>query len=386
MSRQGRAAPWARGRKWLPVLAFCLLACGDDATEAPAPVVEDDAGPTPEVGEFPEGDEVDADAAWLERQCEALCLHQQVCGDTEASCLTDCLDGPAEDLQQLACLLAADCGAESRCEGDIPDDRNCPALCELVAGCGGFPSDQWGLDEDGCVEACNGYAHGRPDRKQDEINCYGRLLQDCRLDDVGQCRLDTGPDDACAQMCGRLTQECRAIPGPEFLTLGDCLDSCRSLDERDSRVFANCFNLAGCDRYARCWPPSPETPAGCNPFCDSFLSTCPGSGLNARSCPDACAGFAQALPGGAFAESAACINQYDSCPEGDEILICLLPEYDGCGEICGALEACGGDASECAGGCRFLAAAYPDEMDGVRDCAVDSACAQLGTCFQPLMD
>ncbi len=393
-SGHGRGYPAASGdaSTWLLLVGLCcpiscLIACGSDPEQPAIEEPQADAGVDDiSVPDFPSGDEVDADAAWLERQCELLCLREEGCGESAgASCVQDCLDGDGDDVAALSCRLSAECGQTDRCADAIPADRNCPALCELVSDCDGFPSVQWGRSEIQCVQACNGYAHARPDRKQEEINCYGRLLQDsCRLDDVGQCRLDTGPDDACAQICGRLTQECRAIPGETFLTLGECLDGCRALDDPAERVLNNCISVAGCDRHPRCWPPASTTPDGCGPFCDSLLAKCPGAGLNDATCADACTGFHQALPGGAYAESPACIDAFDTCPEGDAIFACILPEYDGCTDICGALEACGADVTQCDIGCRSLVAAYPQDIETVRDCAVDAACAQLGTCFQGL--
>ena len=378
-----------RGGVAFTCLALTLAACGGSTQE-----VDDDGadlGPTDaaDVGEpeFPQGAEVDANAAWLARQCENLCLRDLACGQTPAdTCVEDCLTGPALHLGTLACLLAADCGDDA-CHGPVRQDRNCPTLCQLVDDCGGFPSEQWGPDPSACEDACSGYAQGRPDRKQAEFNCYGRLLRDeCRLDDVGQCRLDTGPDDACAEICGRITQECRAIPGGLFLTLGACLDQCRALQPREGSVLQSCLNITNCDRHERCWPPALETPADCAIFCDSFLALCPQAGVTAQTCPGICAGIHQALPGAALAQSGACIDAFDSCPEGDAVFACLLPQYEGCTDICGALEACGSDVTGCDGGCRGLAATYPEDIDAVRDCARVAACAQLGTCFQALED
>ncbi len=369
-----------------------LAACGDDPAPEVAPAEEDNNDinndinnlPSTNNDQFPTEEPVDVNEAFLQQTCEGYCGQLTLCGQGDGGCIAECLEA-IEDPEVQAeahCAMASECDALERCQGGgFADDRDCRELCARVDGCDAFPSEFFGPDEATCTSTCSGYVHARPDSRQSELGCYYSLARnDCQLDNVGQCQVDLGPDDICAGMCGKLISECRGIPGPVFTTASECLEGCRALDLQKQVIANTCVDTAGCDLFERCFPPVEVINPDCAPFCRALLDKCPGA-LPPEACPAVCAGIFQALPGSDLPGGAECISQSSECV-GDGVFLCILPDYEGCGEICGALEACGAEVQDCPQGCSYLAAVDPGRMDGLRDCAVNSGCAALGQCFQ----
>jgi len=121
-----------------------------------------------------------------------------------------------------------------------------------------------------------------------------------------------------------------------------CHETCEAMSFNQATMVTHCLGWAGCGGADSCVAPPEQSFEGCDAYCTSAEELCTDEVFGAASCEDACTGLSMAISTAAPADSAACFQSFDECPEPKESALypCLVQAPEECQTICNALDMC----------------------------------------------